>query len=243
LTVQLKWGSYPFDVDGVRVATMSERLLSENQVPYGTRTTFRVSGWMLGSGQSDLSAKQRLMEIALRNQYQDLILYQNDNARSATTMLNADANGGLVVTAGPNFPGEEGAEYATQRRFDFEVTGEFFFAAAQTLILNFSESLSFDGGGEVYIMKPAVEGLSQRQLVWENFHQTVIQRGRAVGLIREPVIPPSIWPFALTKKPRYDYQSPRRIRNGYQEIEVSWEYVHEWPTPLVGRPNIWTTTV
>jgi hypothetical protein len=237
----LKWGSFSFEANSLWVSTMSERLLSPQRIPYGFRATYKIKGWLLGSGQADLKTKSLALETALKSDYQDLVFLQDDGSASATVLRNADSIDGTVVTSGPNFNGEAHSEYVSQREFDFEVMAEFHFSGTQNLVIGFTETLIKSGGGPLFICKRAVNTVPQRQQVYPATEYVVVQRGSAIGLRNYPVVPPSLFPFALKESPTITPVSPQRIGKGYQNFEISWEYVHEFPGPLIGVPNRWTT--
>jgi hypothetical protein len=237
--MQLKWGSYPFDVNECDVKSRSELLMAGGK-PHGRRTTLDVSGRFYCNGQADCTTKQNALQTALTTQYQDLILYQDSAAASATLLRNAGSYGGVTITAGPNFDQNNGAEYATQRSFSFTAMAEYPLNGTSASLLEFTETLSYSGGGPLYTFRPNIYGLWQKQLVYPSTPYKVTQSGRAVGYISKPTAPSPIWPSDehLHLRQIADV-SPDRQGASYGHYAIQWTYQFESVNPLVGAPNLW----
>lgn len=238
--MQLKWGTYAFAANSVEVMSKSELVVSTARIPIGRRTLIECRGDLLADGEAALTLAQQQLEAALAIPYQDLILFQNSGARSATLMLNSRTLGGTLVVSGPHFPKGNMGEYATHRSFSFTVEGEFPLASATNALVSFRERLVYSGGGPFYVMKRAVNGKPQRQMVYPETEYVVVQTGEAVGYLRRPEPPPSKWPQWLKQRGTYGEMSPERVGlQAYKNFGITWEYVHESLVPLIGEPTLW----
>lgn len=237
--MQLKYGGYSFPVNGCNVRSRTEIVMNAAQVPYKYKGIIEVDGWLTGSGQSAISSAMRTLQSALAVPYRDLILYQDDGAESATIMKNAGSITGVVITRGPDFPENRGSEYATTRYFTFTAECEYPLPNAGTVLLEFQETLTFSGGGPLYVCKRAINTGPQRQLVCPQDAYRVVQQGRSVAFAVTPVYPPPTWPFALKQAPDIKRISPGRLGPSQVNIGVEWTYMFESVTPLVGAPNLW----
>lgn len=247
--MQLRYGSYYFPVNGVQVETRLQRLLSDAKIEYGFRYQFKVSGYLegntsltsLNAQQSYLSSQSLLLDQALKIQYQDLTLLQDDGATpSATTFISANSYTGVIITDGPNFPGKMGNDYVNQRAFDFSGYVEYA-SSPLNMVTSFREQLAFDGGGPIRIARRAINGSPQIQIPYLQTEYTAVQTGQAEGLRGYPAIPAPLFPFALAKSGQPTYMSPVRNASNYERWGVRWEYRYVSATPLVGLPNLWTT--
>lgn len=237
--MQLKWGSYSFDENATVVGVKQETLINEGGQPYAVRVTAECQGYLSGSSQSDLTSAETSLRNALARSRQDLILYRDDGSSSGVALRSAGSITGTRVVRGPDFPGTQGPEYATERAFTFAVEAEYPLAGSQLLLLSWTETLSFSGGGPLYIVKPALVGPPQRQLLYAQTPYQATQSGEAVGYLAYPNPAQPVWPASLRQAPRVQRRAPRRRGNGYEEYAVAWEYEFESVTPLVGVPTLW----
>jgi hypothetical protein len=151
----------------------------------------------------------------------------------------------LRVPDGPNFSDVNGPEYVTQRHFKFTAEADYRYeGTTRTTIIDWSETVSFSGGGPLYICKPALFGLPQRQMVYERTVCKAKQKGYAIGFGGDgsPAFPnpaDPIWPFALVTSPDAVYTHPKRKGAKYTDWKIEWEYTFEWPDFLVGVPTLW----
>ena len=237
--MQLRFGTYFFPVNGVMVDVRTAPILTMG-VRSGRRATFRVSGFLEGSSQLELSALSLLLDTALAVPYQDLVLLMDSGAASHTAISSSQSVTGVVVTDGPNYPGGEG-EYATVRRFNFEATAEYFDPSAVNAVTAFRETLEFRGGGPLIVALPALVGEPQMQKVYERTPCRVTQKGSATGLLRYPdPIPQPIFPGYENEEARFiGYTGPDRNAKLFRDYTVSWQYEFISSSPLVGLPNFW----
>ncbi len=240
--MQLKYGSYAFDAGACKLATSSETLWNEGGQPYAQRRRIDVDGFLSANGQSAISAAMSALATALAIPYQDLNFYDDNGALTATALNNAASIGGVQVTSGPSFPDWRGNEFNQFRRFMFSAEAEYPITNTANLLLSFVEAMSFDGGGPIYGVRPALNGLPQRQLIYQFSVFKVAQEGRAVGYRKYPVPPAPRWPNALARSPNIRQESPQRrgkVKAAYDTYPISWSYNFESPTALTGFPSLW----
>jgi hypothetical protein len=244
--MQLWFGPYGFPVNGMAIGSRIQNMPNKAQITLKRKVIMSVSGSLLATlgtsfPQQDLTAQTILLTQALSNNYFDLVLRNDDGSLSATILLNAGSLTGVVITEGPDFPGKPGdADYATQRRFSFTAMAEYVNIKAQTALENFSESLDFSGGLPLYVMCRAVNGLPQRQQTYAFTEFCCTQSGSAVGLLAFPTPPGPKFPSCLKEAPRIKRSGPERVGNTFQNYGISWTYVFESVTPMVGAPTLWT---
>lgn len=236
--MQLKWGATSFVENECDCKAHCVALLAGGK-PYALRKTMQVFGRFYASGQADCTAAQIALQNALADPFRDLILLDDTGANSATLLTNAGSLGGVVITDGPNFKDNYGAEYATQRTFDFTATAEYPIASALALI-SFTETLSFSGGGPMKIFRPNKLGPFQQQIVYPQTTYKVVQRGQHVGYTTRIPPPDPIWPNDEHQDRRViDEATPERTGNEFKAYMTSWTYHFESTVPLVGVPNFW----
>lgn len=241
----MKWNTYLFPVNGVRAASKISLRRSDAGIPYAYAGTVRVSGYLEGSGQADLTTKQLALEAALKTPG-DLTLLQDSGAPSATRLTNTNAISGVMVIDGPDFPGDTGGEYGNYRKFEFTVWGEFPIAGVNThVVLSFNETLVRMGGGPFRVSKRSPNANApQIQTVFREgqVEYKLTQSGQAVGYLRYPAFPPPLFPGNLEDSPVLRHMSPHRNGQGYEKWGIAWEYKFiANGDVLQAFPNIWTT--
>jgi hypothetical protein len=240
--MQAKWGSrYTFLENGCDIA-LRTRLVEYDGRPARYITRVSVAGWLEGDSQSNLSAQEAQLRAALIGaDRQDFKFLTDLGGTSAASLLNSESISGVRVVDGPNFPGDTGAEYATVRRFDFEVEAEFVIHGTENRVLAWTESISIIGtGGPVRrIRVPINSPILVRQQISPRSVIRAVQRGQAVAHTRWPTAPRPNWPlYELVDQRMLDAQSPRRIGRGFVEYPLQWSYSFESDVPFVGFPNL-----
>ena len=248
--MQLYYGSDAFAVNSVNVASRIQNVLNAAGIAVTRKVFMTVTGDLLVdtasadpalSAQLNLTTQTNNLVVALRTNYLDLVLQNDDGSQSGTILTNAGSLSGVVITSGPDFPGGVNtSEYVARRAFTFEAMCEYVCTNSPTGLRSFSESLDFRGGGPVYIMARAINGLPQRQKPYSFTEYCVTQSGQAIGLLAMPIIPPPKFPFALKEAPKIRRSGPERIGPNYQNYGVTWSYEFEWHAPLIGVPTLWT---
>jgi hypothetical protein len=239
--MQAKWGSrFSFLENGCDIASRT-RLVEYDGRPARYITRVSVSGWLEGDSQSDLASQEDALREALLGDRQDFKFLTDAGGVTPVSLLNSESISGVRVVDGPNFPGDTGAEYATVRRFDFEVEAEFVIRGTENRVLAFTESVSIVGtGGPVRRFRvPINSPILVRQQISPRSVIRATQRGQALGHTRWPAVPRPNWPlYELVDQRVIDAQGPRRAGRGFVEFPVSWSYSFESDRPFVGFPNL-----
>jgi hypothetical protein len=239
--MQLSYGQYQFQTNAVLIDVRLRTLLNEGNQPYATVQTFRIKGYLYTAGQADTTAQENALKTALSIPGQDLLFLDDNGNPTSEILLNVGSRTGVIVTD-LHFSDEPGSpEYATLRTFDFTATAEYPRNGAATLLLSFTESLTFWGGGQIYVHRRAINGPSQRQLVWPFVEYSCTQKGTIVGYLDYPVPAPPKFPQALMKAPHITKHAPKRRGQpgAYDWFAVDYQYDFESIIPLAGVPNLW----
>lgn len=234
------YGLYGFPVNGALLGTNTETIRNEGGVPYKLRQTISVSGSLLVNGQADAALQESAMRTALAIPYQNLTFLQDSGALTPVALTNLGSLSGVLCTR-LRFPTTDRGEYATLRHFEAEFEAEYAYPnlAPFAQLLEFTETLSFEGGLPIYRHRLAVEGDNQKQLVYPQDTFRAVQSGTAKGRITYPLVPGPIWPFALKEAPKITRTSPRLDGLIFEGFGSSWQYEYEDIGPLIGMPNLW----
>lgn len=239
MPMQLFWGSYAFQVNSNSISAKVQTLKNAGGQAYAQRRTFAVTAYLYGNGDTDLTQKENALKTALAVPYQDLVLNTNEGPPSSEILVNAGSITGVIITQGPDFETTNGAEYSSERKFSFTAEAEYPITGTQNYLLNFTESLTFWGGGQIYAHRLAINGPAQKQLVYPYVTFKCTQQGSAVGYRQYPGAKGPWFPLALKEAGKFTSKSPKRMGMGYQEYENTWSYEFESIAPLVAIPNIW----
>lgn len=199
-------------------------------------TSGRVVLQTAGQAQMTAALGTLLSDIALSNV--DLV-YLEDEASTETAMklLVSDClQGPTVIDAG--LPNQANDVYATG--MGYRVIWEALKPYGQmgNAIIEFSETVSEDPGGEQYVMVGGTVNLPERQVGTQHKPYTYVQSGSAVGMYARPLPPPPIWPWAaVCLEPKVTLISPRVFGAVDTEFGISWEYRFEWHEKLYGNPH------
>ncbi len=162
--MQLKYGSYAFDIDSV-IADCKSTPVSDppDQPPRSRIDEVTVQGWLSGASQSDITTKTLALNAALSRQFQDLVLYQDDGITPTTIRLgNTGSIGGVRLRAGPLYnvippatlSDTVRSNYVTNRSFVFQMTAEYALVGAGTLLAG---GVPFGGPGPIGAV-PSLQG-------------------------------------------------------------------------------------
>src|SRR5262245_20752918 len=221
----LKYGSYTHAQNEPAVQIARRALFSPRGYRQAVRDTWRIVGELHAASPTALTAAIAGLRSTYKLNGLDLGLYLDDQTTHTDHALLSGASlGGTRVTA-LDFPSGSGAEYSTFRSYSITVEADF--PDASTNLLDFSETLSFDGtGGPRVVFLDTLEGSPQPQLAQQRTTYRARQQGRAVGLATYPGAAPPIWPTAeLLPERRLVLRSPRRIAGNLAEFVVEWTYV------------------
>lgn len=248
--MRLRIGTHLFEANGTEITTSTDIFRTEATVPYKRKDMLKVSGFLSNSGttpqelQDSCSTQMSALISVLAKPYQDIVFLEDDGSESATYLKNAGSVNGVVVTNGPNFPdGISG--YTAVQKFDFTAEAEYYLTSnsgvnINTLLLSFTESLSYSGGGPRYIWKESLRGLPQKQLVCLNTLYKVTQSGNSVGLRGYPSPAPPKFPNNLLQAPNIQRTTPRKMGlTNYEAYAISWTYEYASDVPLIGVPTLW----
>jgi len=241
--MQLKIGIYAFAVGSNKITAGRRVLVNKGGQLYAYELHWQIHGYLYCNGQADASAQIAALNLALSIPYQNVALYNDDGSLSGTVMQNQGSTTGVLVVDGPNYPlGEYGAIYSTEVPFDFSVRAEFPFTGTANLLLDFHEELHFAGGLPIFVCKPSLNTVAQRQRTAFREPYKATQQGSITGYLKYPTIPAPIWPNYLAKAPETARKSPERKGNvpaAYQGYTIDYAYTFESPYILSGTPNLW----
>jgi hypothetical protein len=240
--MQLLWGSrFSFPENGVAIGSRTRLVTSDAGRPVRYVTRVSCSGWLEGLTQAALSAQEQSLRTALLVPYQDLKFLSDSGAVMAVSLLNSQTLSGVRVVDGPHFSGDTGAEYATLRKFEFEVEAEYQVPGTDNAVVSFTESVTItgDGGPVKRIRVPINTTTLVRQQISPASVVRATQSGTAVGLTKKPTPPLPIWPkFYLGDQKSIQERGPEPLGRGFVNYAVSWSYQFEADQPLLGSPNL-----
>lgn len=241
--MQLKWGTYAFPANGVQCHSTRNLLKTRANIPYGVRVNVSCWGYLTGAGQGPLIQAESALKTALERGFQDLYFYADDGVTTSPTisLSNASSISGVTIVSGPDFTSEYGAEYATQRRFEFTAQADYPLANTSQRLIDFRERLTLSGGLPLRVCRPAIDTAPQTQIVYLVTPYEAVQEGEAIGFLRQPMPVAPLFPGALVggNTAPVTYDSPDRSGNTYNNWPVRWHYQFISPTPLVGQPTKW----
>jgi hypothetical protein len=168
------------------------------------------------------------------------LLYDDGTTPTAHAWAASDTIGGFRVTKPPSYLKYENGEHVSYRTSAVELEAVLKLTDNPFQIIEFTESIDYEGGGPVYGHLQPNEGFAVKQRLRTNDLWRATQSGRVVYLGDYGSIPAPIWPSAVVGRPKLRGESPRRIGNSYMAFPTSYTYSFESSTPLSGRPNIWT---
>lgn len=242
--MRLKYGNYTHDDyeasvkisrkanydDGGRVKSWTERWM--------------VEGFLQADTQALLFAKIRLLNAAYAYDGGNIGLYTTAGAATSHVLLSSTTIGGTKVIDGPNYPENKGPELGLYRSYSVTVEGEILNLAVANTILNFTESLTIEGGGARDLFLQPLVGLPVRQRVATNTPYKATQQGTIVGYLSYPSVPAPLFPgLEFQDKRRVIKKSPKRDGPPqtpvYTMFPIDYYYYFESATPLFGQPNRW----
>jgi hypothetical protein len=233
----LRYGSYTHAQNEPAVQIGKRALFSPRGYRQSVRETWRIVGVLHAGDQPGLTAAIAALRSAYNVNGLDLGLYLDDGATPTDHVLSSGASlGGTRVTS-LAFPIGAGAEYSTFRSYSITVEADY--PDTSNNLLDFSETLSFEGtGGPRLVFLDTLAGLPQPQIARQFTTCRARQQGRAVGQATYPPVSPPIWPTAeLPDQRRLTLRSPKRIAASLTEYVAEWTYVFESVSPLIGAPN------
>lgn len=236
----VKYGEHQFDAGEVGLSTSREGIFVDGMAK-SVIETFFCSGQLHAADADALTTAINLMQTRLAVQGQNFGLYQDNGTATSVYRASADCLGGLRVIGPVSFTDLRRAEYTTFVNYTFTIQGEVF--NPSVAILSWQEDIRIHGGGPQYVWQTYLEGLPQRQVLYQNTPYMATQSGSAVGYLGRPLAPQPLWPDALLPtESDYGTSSPRRIgpvgSPSYVEFGISWSYSFMSPYPFFGSPHV-----
>ncbi len=234
----LRYGAYTHAQNEPAVQIGKRAVFSRRGYRQAVRETWRIVGVLHAADQPGLTSAIAALRSAYNVNGLDLGLYLDDGVTLTDhALVSGNTLGGTRVTA-LEFPTGTGAEYSTFRSYSITVEADF--PDTTQNLLDFSETLSFEGnGGPRMVFLDTLVGLPQQQIVRQQTTYRARQEGRAVGQATYPPVAPPIWPAAeLPDQRRLILRSPRRVASNLTEFVAEWTYVFEAVSPLAGGPTV-----
>lgn len=235
------YGSYAMTDNAIIVGSRVGVLKNRGGEMYARLYQYDVEGYVYASGQAAISTAMNALETALAKPFQDFVFYHDDSTESAFNLYNNDSISGVTVTDGPNWVKmAHGANFVNAMKFTFTVAAEFPLGNTKNLLLDFSETVVFEGGGPRFSVKECLVAAPQRQQLRAATVYRAMQSGMAVGYRKYPNPPAPLWPAALLEAPKLEKKSPTLKGRDYEGFGISWQYVFASPGPLgYADPNFW----
>lgn len=234
----LRYGPYTHAKNEPAVQIGKAALFSPRGYRQAVRETWRIVGVLHAADQPALTAAIAALRAAYNVNGLDLGLYLDDGTTPTDHFLSSAASLGGTRVSRLEFPTGSGAEYSTFR--SYAITVEADFPDTSNNLLEFSETLSFEGtGGPRVVFLETLEGVPQQQIARQRTTYRARQEGRAVGQVSYPPVAAPIWPAAeLADQRRLALRAPQRAAGNLTRFVAEWTYVFESATPLVGGPTV-----
>lgn len=238
-----QYGSYRHALNECAVSVENNAKFSPDLVYLGNVIRWTINGQIFADTPALLTPLGLALVQAYSIQAQDAAIFLDDGTTlSLYTLANAGSLGGVRVIQGPSFPYSEDAVYTTFLPYTIVLEAEYPAIGAQSLILQWQETVTLMGGGPRWVLQETLNGPPIRQQVVEQTKYTANQSGSAVGYLRYPNAALPIWPQAC----HFDHipvvkVTPRTVGNGSgianTEFPIFWNYDYESADPLAGQPT------
>ena len=231
--MQLVVGSYSHPANQVDLAISKATKFNERNEAYARVETWTISGFFIAKGSTD-ALKQtdiKTRSDALVNHYNSAAIASararfllDDGTTEGHVLSGADSVSGLRVITPPSFPGGKGAEFATKRFYSLALQAEFVLTPG-TQVVQFSESVSFKGGGAHIVGINLLDGPPAFQQTHNQTFTTVTQSGQVVGQStwlapQPPLDPDNEVPSARVVQ----YDSPKYENGQFVKFRTAWSY-------------------
>lgn len=244
----LKWGDYSHDDNEVWFRVDKEVVRSSLGVPTHVLEIWTISGVKLATSTAALTTACNELQAVYGVDDRNLLFYLSDGTTLTTHgILVAQTLDGVKVRrfswleGMPNSQGiGSGSEYVLRRSFQIQIEAKVLDPRAVNLVSYRERVTQIGTGGPKRIWQGSLEQPPFEQIVQKYTTWRAIQEGTAVGLLDYPTPPAPIWPQYQWKDEDHvgsistpDYGTVRNTN-----YPVSWRYVFESPTVLVGGYNV-----
>ena len=214
---------------------------------------YTIRGVVQAASAGALTTALAALELAYSVDYGDLKFWESSGGSKTTvtqhTLLNDDTIGGVKVKRFRYLKGNpgvwgSGTEYVFKRTYEIILTGDVFDNDVgdedNDQILQWHESIRQIGnGGPRWAMVGAITGPVQRQELQQFTPFLSIQQGYGVGHLAKPIPPDPIWPQNLHQdQTQHGEKTPKFAVLWNTEFGITWKYVFESATSLIGGPNL-----
>lgn len=233
--MRFKFGKYLHAIGEVDLSRSIRITKSQaTDLPIAYTHVWQIRGTLIAevSTTKNIAKMERdlLNAYSLRNQ--DCGFLHDDGTKvDAAWLRSDDFIGGVIVTSPPSFPSREQAQGVTHSNYviGLEATS---IASDSGNLREFSETISFSGGGPLYMHLEPIYGAPVKILAKQRTVYRAVQRGRSVGYLSRPDARPPLWPAALMRAPQVTYFGPRMENGVPVDFGIEWSYDFESGNPL-----------
>lgn len=232
----LKYGSYSHPSGECSFTRTVSPKLSEAQQVISEVVRWDIRGEIIADGVASIVDRVAEIDAAYAIQGQDLSLL-DDSGNLVVVLLRSATSVNGVRSTRPNLPQGEGAEWATGLKFSASFEAEYT-SSLQSGLVSFQETLSFSGGGPVYVWRRPLNAPPIKQTVSPYSPYRLTQSGRAVGRYTYPSPPGPLFAADLWEGPSPRYTGPNLTGGQLLNYTTEWNYVMESVSPLQGLPTL-----
>lgn len=242
--MKFRYGGASLDQDSFVWSMSKSDEVNQGNLPYRRRVRWNLQGQLNGDSPSAIAAKMATLDSTFSVHFRDAVLTDNDGNILRALYTNQTLSG-VRVTSGPDYPSDRNA-FNTYMPWSVSLEADYAIGPNGSqngvdpfFLISFSESLSFSGGGPVWVHVQLADVKPQKQMLYRHTPYRVTQSGSAVGRSAYPPVPPPLFPGSLTRSPSISRTTPRREGFKLEGYSVSWSYEFESAAPMVGNPTLW----
>lgn len=233
-----KYGTYSHAQNECAIVTRRRGNYSKRGNLEYVSETWSIRGFLQADTQAELTTAINAMKAAYNVNGYDAALYLDDGTTlTSHVMYSSQARGGVRVVSF-DFPEGQGAEYSRFRSYEIELEADFY--NTTEFLLEYNESISFEGtGGPRRIFLEVLDGIPQEQIGARYTTYKATQDGSSVAFGNWPSFPPPIWPAAeLVDRRKLTIKTPEKMDEQYFGYGIGWSYSFESTSPIQGRPTL-----